>query len=86
MHKLSDHNVYRENLFLARSCKILASKENLARFLQESCKKAIAYKNLARSEYFLRILQDFLNLQETCKILQEMNFLSTRVDRRLLRN
>ena len=38
----------------------------------------MASKNLARIEFFVRILQDFLNLQETCKILEEINFLSTR--------
>ena len=39
----------------------------------------IAPKNLARIEFFVRILQVFFNLQETCKILPEKFFQSTRV-------
>ena len=69
MHKLSERNVYTEKLFLARSCKIL----------QKSCKNAIASKKLALIDFFVTILQDFLNLLETYKILQELNFLSTKV-------
>ena len=78
MQKLSERKVNPESLFHARSCKILASYENLPRFLQQSCKNAIASKNLARIEFFVGILQDFLNLQETCKILQKLFFLTTR--------
>ena len=58
--------------------------QDIARFLQvrkileDFCKNAIASKNLARIEIFVRILQEFMNLQETCKILHEINFLSTR--------
>ena len=50
---------------LGKSCKILA----------KTCKNAIASKNLARIEFFVRILKDFPNWQETGKILQEINFL-----------
>ena len=57
------------------SCKILQDFWKL----WKSCKNAIASKNLASIEFVVRILQDFLNLQKTCKILQEINFLSTRV-------
>ena len=74
MHKLSERNVYIEIFF-----QDLGSLENLARLLQESCKNAIASANFARIEFFVGILQEFLNLQETCKILQEIQFLSTRV-------
>ena len=51
----------------------------LARILQEFCKNAIASKNLARIELFVRFLHNFLNLQESGEMLQEMNFLLTKV-------
>ena len=62
--------------FLQNSCD---RAQFLTRILQESCKNAIESKNLARIEFFVRILQDFPNLQDSCKILQEVLFLSTRV-------
>ena len=69
---LLERNVYTENLFLARSCKILSRILQECHCIQESCKNAIPSKNLARNDVFVRILQDFLNLQE-------INFPSTRV-------
>ena len=60
---------------LGKSCKIFMIEHS---FLQKSCKNAIASKNVARIESFVRILQDFLDLQESYKILEEINFLSTR--------
>ena len=77
--------------FLPESCKNAIASKNLARMplhprilqechcIQESYKNAIVSKNLAKIEFFVRILQDFLNLQKKCKILQEINFLSTRI-------
>ena len=50
------------------SCKILGCNGILARFLQSSCKKLC---------YITKILQNFSNLQESCKILQEINLLYT---------
>ena len=61
---------------LGESCKILVIELS---FLREVCKNAIPSKSLARIDFFVTILQDFLYLQESCKILQEINFLSTRV-------
>ena len=45
-----------------------------ARILQESSKNATASKNLAIIEFFVRILQDFPNFQQSSKILQEILF------------
>ena len=71
MHKLSERNVFKDNLFLARSCKILAeiaffAKETtLAKFLQDMkkcCKnfaRCIFYKNFAAVVLIAKILQDF---------------------------
>ena len=53
--------------------------------LQESCKLGnfaimpLHPRILQELNFFVRTLQDFLNVQETCKILQETNFLSTTV-------
>ena len=61
------------------SCKILASILQECHCIQDFCKNDIASNNLPRIDSFVRILQDFLNLQETCKILQEIKFLSTTI-------
>ena len=75
MHKLSERHVFKDNLFLARSCKILAKiavfarNTTLAKFLQEmkKCCKIFARilqdvffcKNFAKVVLIARILQDF---------------------------
>ena len=79
MHKLSEHNVYTDGSFLARSCKILVIDH---KFLQESCK------------IFLLVIEHSF-LQESCKnlvrmplhprILQELNFFA-RILQDLARN
>ena len=56
---------------LQESCKIFLLVIEHS-FLQESCKNAIASKNLDGIELFCT------NLARYCKILQELNFLSTR--------
>ena len=68
MHKFSERNVFKVNLFLVRSCKILAKiaffarNTTLAKFLQEmsNCCKIAA-----------KILQDLLS---NSPILQDMYF------------
>ena len=68
MHTLSELNVYTDNLFLARSCRILTENaflaifkkhKTLAKFLQElrKCCKIVA-----------RILQDYFQIHQSCKI------------------
>ena len=59
--------------------KILQDSCDRAQFLARTLQNTIASKNVARIEYFVRILRDFLNLRKSCKILQELKFLSTRV-------
>ena len=60
--------ILQDSCKLGKSCKTLVIEHS---FLQESYKNANASKNLARKDFFLRILQDFFDLQESCKILQE---------------
>ena len=84
MHKLSERNMFKDNLFLARSWEILtkiafvARNTTLAKFLQEiekvlqdSCKnfaRCIFYKNFAKVVLIARILQDFCKSCFSCEL------------------
>ena len=65
MHKLSERNVLQKVYFFQDLARFLQVRKILqCHCIQESSKNAIASKNLARIELFVRILQDVLNLQE----------------------
>ena len=81
MHKLSESNVFKDNLFLARSWKILPrSGKILAKIaffvknekvLQDCCKnfaRRVFYKNFAKVVLIERILQDFGKSCFSCEL------------------
>ena len=84
MNKLSDLNVFKDNSFLARSCKILTKtaffprNTTLAKFLQERKKCCKIVARILQDVFFTRILQKLNWLQEFCKIFARLFFLWTR--------
>ena len=76
MHKSSERNLYTENLFLARSCKILTKNAFLARFKKHNYCKIFARnekvvpdccKNFARFTFQFTNLARYVFLQKFCK-------------------
>ena len=59
--------------------KILQDSCDRAQFLARILQKCHCIQESCKNWIFCKNLQDFLNLQESCKILQEIIFLSTRV-------
>ena len=63
MQKLSERNVFKDNLFLARSCKILAKiaffarETTLAKISQEMKKCCKIVARILQDVFFTRILQ-----------------------------
>ena len=77
MHKLPERNAFTDNLFLARSCKILARNFWLFIFLQEMSVKKIR-------RFFARLFQEtcktFLDLQDNSVLVRFLQVLSDASD------